>query len=154
MKLIDEKYQAVEKYTTDQLFWIYDFKQHDFFLKTCLLWHNIKSDAYIIEIGKGVLSIPFNYFMMIGDYDGGLDFISPDEIVGREFEAFTFSKDFSEASWELTKLKIIGYEENQNFVLPFIKYPFPVSINDTKAILVSNNDLYNKIKETSFGDIL
>lgn len=154
MKLIDEKYQSVTKYTTEQLFWIYDFKQHDFFLKNCLLWHNIRSDAYIIEIGRGILTIPFNYFMMIGDYDGGLDFISPEEVVGREFQAFTFSMNFSESSWDLTRLKIVGYEEDQNFVLPFIKYPFPVSIGNNSAVLVSNSDLYNKLKETSFNDIL
>jgi hypothetical protein len=160
MKLINEKYKSIinEDYVDKNeipMFWVYDPDKADFFIKTCLLWQNIKTDTYKIKIGKDVISIPYNYHIIIGDYDGGLDCISPEEIVGRKFQAFTFSNDIDENSWILDDLRIVGVEQDIDFLVPFVKGIFPILLSDKRAILVSSiGDCYNKIKNISVADLI
>ena len=157
MKLIDENYNEITTMSDTRvanLFWHYDIEHKDFFIRTCPVWYNITSDAYKVKIGKDIISIPYNYYILIGDFDGGLDCISPDEIIGREFQAFTFANNLEDESWILEDIKIVGYEEDVVFVTPFVKGFFPILTSDKRAILVSSTDMYMKIKDMTFSDIL
>ena len=135
-------------------FWYFDIESKDFFLKTTLDWFDLKTDAYVIEVSGKRISIPTNYYMIIGDYDGGLDSIAPFEIIGRQFDLFIYNTTLEANSWSFEPLKIVGYEKNVNFTLPNIKHLISISISDTKAIFVSEKDMYNKIKTLSFTDII
>lgn len=157
MYLLDENHNSIknlDSYIENQYFWIYNFKDTDFYLKNCTLWQNLKSDAYTLQIGKESITLPFNYYIMIGDYDIGLDFITPEEIVGREFDAFVFSNTFDPQSWELVSMKITGYEHDMSFRVPYVKQPFPVALGERTSILVSNSDMYNKIKDLGFTNVV
>ena len=157
MKLINESYgeiESLEDNTITNLFWHYDISKKDFFIMTCKVWYNITSDVYLIKIGNHTIRVPYNYYILIGDYDGGLDCITPEEIVGRDFQAFTFSNTLEDESWTLDEIKIVGYEEDVTFVSPFIKGLYPILISDNRAIMISSTDMYQKIKDFTFSDIL
>lgn len=159
MNLINEKYEGIIKsdYSNrnkNQMFWVYNPIEEDFFLKTCLIWQNIKTDTYEVKIGDDVISLPFNYYIIIGDYDSGLDCICPEEITGRNFQAFTFSNNIDENSWILKDIKIVGVKEDIDFVIPFVKGIFPVLLSDKRAVLVASSDCYNKIKDISMADLI
>jgi len=157
MMLINDNYKKIKNLNEcreTQMFWLFDLDEKDFFLKTVQTWYSLKSDAYVLSIGKYELEIPTNYYLLIGDYDAGLDCIPPDEIVGRDFQAFVFSNDFEQDSWELMDIKRKGYKHDREFELPFTKKPFPVMIDDNKAVLISSTDMYSKIKNLGFSDFI
>jgi hypothetical protein len=167
MILINERYKGIRKFNTDehraQLFWSYDFikdgdpkdsKNLDFFLRQCLLWQNITSDAYKIRIGDASVWLPFNYHLLLGDFDSGLDCISPQEILNRPFQAITFSNTLDESTIILKDIKVIGYEEERTFIVPFEKGIFPILAGNDRAVLVSSKDFYNKIKNTTLSGLL
>lgn len=158
MHLIDEYYQKIEvsdnKNNKDKMFWTFDVDANDFFLKSCLYWQSVISDAYTLSIGTGTLTLPYNYYIVIGDYDSGFDCITPEEIMGREFDVYTFSNDMSEGSNMLEPVSVIGYEEDVSFVLPFVKSIFPVMISDKRSMFIINKDSYNSFKTLSISDIL
>jgi len=156
MHLIDENYGKIEEFENNKnkLFWTFDIEQCDFFLKSCLLWQNITSDAYTLQIGNGTVTLPYNYYIVIGDYDSGFDCITPEEIMGREFDVFTFANDLHEGSHMLEPLQVTGYNEDIVFILPFVKSVFPIMISNTRAMFIINKDSYNKFKELSISEIL
>ena len=156
MHLIDESYKKIETFdnTKAKLFWTFDTEVSDFFLKSCLLWQNVTSDAYTISVGKGSVSLPYNYYIVIGDYDSGFDCITPEEIMGREFDAYTFSSEMNEGSNMLEPIHVTGYEEDVVFVLPFVKSVFPIMISEDRAMFIINKDSYNKFKDLSISEVL
>lgn len=161
MILIDEKYKGISSFRDHhaQLFWTYDFSKDDdstldFFLKSCLLWQNVVSDAYQIKVGDDTVWLPYNYFFLLGDFDSGLDCIAPKEILNRPFQAVTFSNTLEEQSMILKDIKIVGYEHDMSFVIPFEKGIFPILVGDNRVILVSAKDFYNKIKDTTLAGMI
>lgn len=156
MNLIDENYNRITLFDNnkDKLFWTFEIEPCDFFLKTCMFWQNVTSDAYTLTIGEGTVTLPYNYYIVIGDYDSGFDCVTPEEIMGRDFDVFTFSNDLAEGTHELTPLHVVGYEEDVVFILPFTKSVFPIMISDTRAMFIINKDSYNKFKELSISEVL
>ena len=159
MILLNEKYEQIKDIKESQLFWIYDvdetdIKERDFYLKSVTLWQNVISDAYELTIGDGKTWIPFNYHILIGDYDSGLDCLTPDEILGRSFQAVSFSNELDETTSGLTDMKVTGYKKDMVFSVPYIKAVYPISIGGNKVILVSPKDFYNKIKGATIGSLL
>lgn len=135
-------------------FWYFDIDKKDFFLRPAQNWFDLKSDAYTIKIWDHTIKIPTNYYLIIGDYDAGLDAITPYEVVGRQFEVFMYKTSLEADSWTFEPFKIVGYEKNYNFTLPDIKHLISVGVSDTKAIFISEKDQYNKLKNLSFSDII
>lgn len=158
MKLINQYYEAITEEQVlnekETMFWEYNINETDFFLKSSLKWYNLKTDVYVLKILEELIYVPANYYIIIGDYDKGLDTIKPLEIVGREFSVLTFSAQLKSNSWELHDLEPVGYEEDYNFVLPDVKAPFPIIVTEKKAILISEKDVYNRLKYLTFSDIL
>lgn len=156
MKLLNQNYQILEprQITENTAFWTFNLTKKDFFLKTTTKWYDFRTDAYHLEIAGNTIKVPNNYYILIGDYDVGLDTIKPEEIVGREFEAFVFNNDFEENSWTLESIKIVGYEENTSFIIPNVRFPIPIAISPRKCIIVSQKEMYNRIKYMTFPDIV
>jgi len=142
MHLLDENYERIETFDNNKakLFWTFDIDSCDFFLKSCLLWQSITSDAYVLSVGNGSVMIPYNYYIVIGDYDSGFDCITPEEIMGREFDAYTFSNDLNEGSHMLEPINVTDYVEDAVFVLPFVKSVFPTTISDKRSMFIINKD--------------
>ena len=59
-----------------------------------------------------------------------------------------------EDSWLLEEIRIKGYLENHEFMFPFFNRMIPVALSDKRAILISSNDFYSKLKRLGFGDIV
>jgi len=156
MKFIDNNYKEIylSDITNDTLYWTYNINEKDFFLKSSKDWYELKSDAYILNIGGAIINIPANFYIIIGDYDGGLDTITPVEIVGREFEAFSFSSNLEVDSWQLEPIHVVGYKESVEFIIPEFKTPIPILTSAKRAILVSEKEVWNKIKHITFSDII
>lgn len=162
MILLNEEYKGIKNITdgnTSQLFWVYDtdetdVKERDFYLNNVTLWQNVISDAYQLSIGDGTTWLPFNYHILIGDYDSGLDCLTPDEILGRHFQAISFSNELDESTSSLLDIKVCGYEKDKVFAVPYTKAVYPILISNDKVILVSPKDFYNKIKNTSIGSLI
>lgn len=155
MKLIDEHYEAVEeregKEVTDFYHWEFVIKESDFFLLRKPIWHLIKSPSYTIKIGSyGTVRVPANYYLMLGDADGSIDFIKVDEIAGRPFDTLTFKSNMDGRTWSLTEVTVIGYTEEDEHKAPETKNPFPVMVGEDHAIILASSDLYNKMKKVSF----
>jgi hypothetical protein len=157
MNLIDENSKVVDKNdkgNSENLFWVYDLNETDFFLKKTDKWINLSTDSYVINIKGNEIEIPVNYYIIIGDYDGGLDTIRLSEIVGRPFDAFVLDTSLKKGSWSLENISIVGYKQNSNFIIPSIRALYLISISDKKCIIISEKEIYNKLKHLSFSDFL
>lgn len=155
MWLINENYKKVDDTLSNEhkYFWIYDCEQRDFFLQTSIMWFSLKTDCYILSVGGKEVIVPFNFPIMIGDYDAGLDTIKAEEIVGRPFDVVVLDNTLDHTSLELLPVEVIGYKQSVDFLLPQSKHPFPVLISDSRAILIGQQDYYQKIKNAFVGEI-
>lgn len=164
MYILDQDYKPIEnideKAKIDYHFWVFDRREikgeyvDDFYLKCCNFWFTMKADAYRLQVGKDEVVLPANYFMLIADISGGLDAIKPDEIVGRDFDVLMFNRTLDEGSWTLEPVKVIGFEEDYSYVYPEINSPFPVLVGENSAIMISQSDMYKKVKDLAFADII
>lgn len=156
MKLLDHNYEPFENEKGDinKMFWLYDTKQLDFMLRDCNVWFNVKSDCYIININGQNIYVPESYNIVIGDVDVGVDTISPTEIVGRDFDALTFTNKLDAGSWSLDPIKVVGFEENVDIIFPYTKLPVPVFTSEDRVMLISSDDCYSKIKDLEFSDFI
>lgn len=154
MRFINEHNKPIEDIKAANHFWIYNIVDHDFYLNTPMFYHELRTDAYVLEISKNKIIVPSTYFIVIADFDGRLDNISSDEIVGREFQAFVFNTLLDYDSWRLEDIKVVDFIPEHEFVLPNISTPFPVAISDTHAIMLSEKDVYTRLKNMTFSDII
>lgn len=157
MNLINENYKPLidtDENIVNNHFWYYSNEEKDFFLTEVMVWQNVSGGAYIAEIGNREIIIPENYHVIIGDIDSGLDAIKMAEVIGRTFEVMTFNIDMEENSWLLEEMTIKGYVEEHEFMFPFLNKMIPVCLGNKRAILVSSNDFYSKLKRMSFGDVV
>lgn len=156
MKFIDENYKPIVslKDHSSRLVWIFDSDKSDFYLKQYVAIYHLSTPTYHIKIAGVEVHIPANYNILVGDYDVGLDTISPNEIIGRGFDALTFSPKLISQSTSLSKIEIVGYTEEEHFLIPFTKNPTPIFISDRLSILVGSQEYYNKIKDLTFDEIL
>lgn len=154
MKFINEYNKPIDDIMKSNHYWTYNIEDKDFYLNTPVFYNDLNTDAYVIEIGNNKVTIPSNFFVVIADFDGRLDNITPDEIIGREFQAFIFNTLLDYDSWRLEDMNVIDYIEDYEFVLPNISTPFPVAISDEHAIMLSERDIYSKLKKMTFSDIL
>lgn len=156
MKLLDVNYEPFENIDGDinQMFWVYDTNLKDFMLRDCNVWFNVKSDVYILDIEGNKIAVPETYSIIIGDVEVGIDVITPAEIVGREFDVMTINSNLEAGSWSLSHMKVVGFESNADIIFPYTKLPVPVVISDSKVIMVSSDDCYNKIKKLDFADFV
>lgn len=161
MKLIDKDFKAIKlrkgQSINDLHYWEYRMypekqkEQRGFYLTFSPTWNIITSNAYILQVGKEKIQVPASHYVMIGDLDGGLDFIKLDEVLGRPFEAFTLSSDFESDSWMLKDIKVCGYRKDCRIPYPDTKGIVPVLCGN-RALLVSTVDMYNKLGGYSFSD--
>ena len=152
---IDENYNKIDNLNDvlqlDQInFWTFNVDKKDFFLLNSNNWLNIRSESYKISISGNESYIPADYFVIIGDYDKGLDLISPKELVGREFEAVCFDSILGRV--KLSNFNITGYNESVRFSFPvFGNNLLPVKIGN-KIILLSNKNIYTRLKKLTLSD--
>lgn len=159
MHLIDEDFKPIvspknNKGYSEFLFWEYNATKRRFGLTKQDTWFMIHSDAYRISVGKYMIDLPVNHYLLIGDFDAGLDFIKMDEVIGRDFQVLTFNADLEPDSWQLVDLKILGIKTDFRTAYPQTKKPVAIHLGDNKAIMVSSVDAYSKMSELSFGDIV
>lgn len=158
MLLLDENYEGFNSIEegediTKKHFWLYDLSKHDFFLTTSLIWYNLKSEAYELTIGRHKVMVPANYYILIGDYDVGFDVISPEEVVGRTFQAFTMNSKLSYTTSNFQDFDITGYTEDEKFIFPLTNALVPVKVGSS-IILLSSKNVYTKIKNLCFSDFM
>lgn len=157
MNLINEKMNALyinkDEGCASNHIWYYSTEHKDFFLSDIFTWSSIKSNGYVIEVDGKQSVVPEHFFVALGDYDIGLDSMQFAEIMGREFEVFTFNRQLDEDSWLLKPMRIVGYEEDYLFYYPYFDHMFPIVVGQL-AILVSSKDMYNRVKRLSFGDFV
>lgn len=160
MYLLNERYEpitAIDQNTLnvgEHYYWEYDFNMSDFYLTTSLAWYNLKQPTYQLKIGNALLELPEDFFFLIGDVGVGLDSLKPEEMVGRGFDAFVFDRKIKTNSWSLQEVNVIGYKEESELVFPRTKNPVVVGVGDRYAMLVSEINMYTKIKNKGFNDIV
>lgn len=162
MKLVGENYNTIDttKALTKELnvtglhYWEYNFKMQDFHLVRRTKWNVIKGPTYILKIGNHHLEVPATHFIMLGDFDGGIDYIRVNEITNREFEVFSFSSKLEPDSWVLADMRVVGYKEESKIVFPETTNGVVVQIGGGMAVILSTIDLYNKSQGLSFSDFV
>jgi len=125
-----------------------------FMLSYCEKWSMIFSPAYVLGIGKHQLILPVNFYLLIADLDAGIDWIRADEVIGRDFEVFTFASDLESDSWVLRDLKVLDRIDEVGIAYPHTKRPVVVNLGNNIACMVSIVDNYSKMNKLSFGDII
>ncbi len=157
MNLIGEDYKPLyinkADGVTSKHVWYYSTEFKDFFLSDIFLWSTIRANGYILEIEGAKTILPEHYYIAVGDYDVGFDSIQLAEVVGRDFEAFTVSRDIEADSFLLKPMRIVGYEEDYEFYYPLFDHMFPVAIGEL-AIVISQKDMYNRLKRLGFSDFV
>ena len=155
MNLINEKYEKIENMGSKYYFY-YDFKEQDFFISKEIAWYELCTDVYTLKIGNNTVDVPFNYNIVIGDFDGGLDIIKPTEILGRDFEAFVFNRTLEEGSWRLEEMKVVGMKEDVKLIYPINTKggAYPICLGENKSIIISHVDVYTHLKRMDFSDII
>lgn len=156
MNLLDENHNSIPNSdeAIDYYFWEYDVKEKDFFLKYKPTWQNIKTMGFGIAVDHGTTFIPSNFYVLIASVDGGLDWIKIDETVNRPFEALVLTTDFQKETWQILPINIIDIEPTYNFVFPYTRNAIPIDMGHGKSIMVSQIDLYSKMSQYSFTDIV
>lgn len=155
MNLINENYDPIPN-SDDAInhhFWEYDVKDKDFYLKYKPSWQSIRTMGFEIMVDKGSTFIPSNFFVMIADVTGGLDWIKVDEIVTRPFEALVLTSDFQQDTWQILPINVVNVE-TMEFAFPYSKNAIPIDIGYNKAIMTSQIDLYSKMSSYGFTDIV
>ena len=124
----------------------------DFFLSNTTKWINMKSEAFKISINGRECFIPADYFIIIGDFDLGIDLVSPKELVGREFEAISYDNVLN--GFKLSEFSICGYDEEVRFSFPVIgNHILPVRVGKN-IILLANKNIYTRLKKLSLSDFM
>lgn len=157
--LINENYEPL--YNTEdnieEYFWLYDFQQQDYFLTKRSSWYSQKTNVFKLLIdNRHIVKIPETFYILIAEVEQSrIDWIQVDEIISREFEVFTIPATLDTNTWQILSFHIIGHEEDYHYYYPYIKNPVtPIHIGNNKAILVSNKNLYYKMKKFSFTEII
>ena len=140
------------KEATMQPIHVFDLEKKEYFPYLASSWSKLKTTLYTIDIDGHTIHIPRDYHILIGDLDGGIDVIKPDELIGREFDALVFHKHFVPDFWQLLPMRVVDIQEG-TIELPNVKKsPFPVVLSDKTALLVSESDIYSDIRTFSFSD--
>jgi len=128
---------------------IFEFRFHneieksDYFLVHKINWQILTAGIYKFQIGDCVHSIPSGHFVMIGDENGDMDWITVDEMVGREIECVRFGAELGH--WDVKPAVLLDYFEGQ-YYWPTTAHAVPI-INNNRVIMVSERDHYHKIKD-------
>jgi len=152
LNFINEYYGNVKK--GGDCFWIFDIQKDDFFLKSKQANKKLTASSYQITIEDSSIWIPYNFFIMIGDYDKGLDCVIPDEIMGRKFNAIVLSNTLDESTYQIKEMKVTDYRHTMIYDMPFVNTVFPVMLSDSSVIMISQNDMYNKLKNMTIGKLI
>lgn len=147
-RLTDEQIVAMK-----EPFFIYKLSERDFITRPPFGIECIVTDVMVLDIGGMVVRLPENMHLLIGDFDGGLDVIRLDELIGRDFDAVVVNADFAEDSMQLMPIRVIGVERHE-VRTPMVHSPYPVALGDNKAILVSTTDIYSDVSKLAFSDIV
>jgi len=157
MYLIDKNFDKIE-FEKDLFvdFWNFDFSQEAFMLEKSVSHWEMDTDTCDIQVGNHIVTLPVNFFIVIGDYETGLDCIKPEEIVGREFDVLTIGSKMERESWELEPMKVVGFTHQDKVLIPHHKKKcmYPVYLSDKKFILVAVKDIFHSIKTYGFNDII
>lgn len=153
MKLLDVEYKHIVEPESDTHFWYYCPERADFFVTESNFWQEMTCNAYVLDFDGHHVYIPEQYYILIGDYDSGLDTIKAMEIAGRDFDVFCFDNKLNEHRWPMERIKVVGYEEDVSFEIPMINKPFPILVDNNRSIIVSRTDLYSDMKNKGFGDL-
>lgn len=156
MQLIGETYQPIPNSPdcVNHHHWEYHVESKDFFLEWKPSWQCIKGPSFVFQIGKNRVRVPASYYIMIGDVYGEIDWIKVDETVGRQFEAFIMMGDLESDTWQIESMTVVDFLDDDENMYPHTKNPVPVALGDDKTVLVSPVDLYNRMSQYIFNDII
>ena len=156
MNLINEHYEPLvitsDAGLASRHIFYYSTEQKDFFCSSMFVWSAIRNSGYIVEIEGKTAIVPEHFFVVVGDYEVGLDSIQFAEIMGREFDVYTMNKAMDGDSALLRPMKIVGYVKSHVFYYPLFDYMFPIAVGDL-AIVVSTKDMYNRLKRMTVYDL-
>lgn len=137
------------------VYWTYNIPEKDFMMSRSKNWQNLMSEGYRVSIGNNVISMPYNYHILIADEDGSVDIISPAEILGRHYTALTLDTIFDKNSFRLKPIEVVGYFDVENFIWPKLTSDFlTVKISRDRVILVADRNIYNRVKKMNVNDFL
>ena len=155
MELINENFEPIpnNEDAVDNYYFEYNVKEKDFFLKYSPSWQKLTTTGFELYIDGGETIVPSGTFILIASLEGDLDLIKVDEIVSRPFEALVITNDFEHDTWQIMPITVTNVKL-MDFYMPFSKNALPIDIKTNRAILTSQIDLYTKMSNYSFTDIV
>lgn len=123
-------------------FYEFSLEKDDYFLQRKVLWDSVVTNFYEFCFGDGTtISIPSNYYVLIADVYGEVDWICVDELINRPIEVLILNDSLS--SWTLEVLEVTGMTKPKPFYWSATKNAVPVTnSNGKKVIILSTYDQY------------
>lgn len=140
-----EQHSALEKDTMNKSFFHFDMVAEDYFLRRTPMWDEVRTEAYLLQFENSQIWVPSNYYIMVADVYGQVDWICIDEAIGRPMDILILSEDFR--SWKLKQLSVIDHDERSNFLWPSTKAAVPVCGHKNEIILLSTYDQHKHTKD-------
>jgi hypothetical protein len=151
MKLLGIDDEIVDTSKTENLgkrVFEFSIQKEDYFANMHLQWDRIEGEIYRLDVGGRSFAIGSGMYVFIGcDYGSG-DWVTIDEVIGRDIKLFTVSPDLGKWGFDRQILQevVMG-----SFFYPSTKNPVPVlSACGTRFIMTSNSDQYRNIKNHDF----
>jgi hypothetical protein len=154
MNFIDEDMNPVSSKTAgcvDTQIFEFSIEDEDYMLRYQYTWDVIEGDFFNVRIGELSFDIPAGTYILCSCPDGNIDWIMIDELIGRDIQVLTISKNLR--TWTLNDIALRDYRKDGKCYFPMSKdkAPIPVTSNDCGGIiLVSSIDQHNKMKDKTF----
>jgi hypothetical protein len=126
----------------------FSLQKEDYFANLYLQWDKIEGDIYRLNVGGRSFSVGSGMYIFIGcDYGSG-DWVTIDEIIGRDIKLFTVSPCLDKWGFDKQTLQDVYVG---SYFFPNTKNPVPiVSACGTRFVMVANSDHYRTIKDQDF----
>lgn len=135
-------------------FFEYNLSESDYYLYRKLQWDIVTTTMYQFKMSDGVtIGIPSNYYVMVGDVYGEVDWVLVDEIIGRDIELLIIKKGFN--GWTLDNIEPVGMTEKYKFYWPLTKNPVPIMTDSgDRSVIVSTYDQYKMTRDKSVDEFV
>lgn len=128
----------------------FSFEKDDYYLNYRMAWKQVSGILYHFRIGNDELVIPSNFFVMIADVFGELDWIQSDELVSREADILLL--DEQQHNWTLRPAEFV--RESEGIIYwPTSKNLIPM-LTGKNVVVFSEKDVYTKMVDMTISNMI
>lgn len=139
MKLLGLEDKIVDCFnleSTNSPVFTYSLEHSDYLCAQFLMWDRFDGDVYRFVLNdKFAFDIGAGLYIFAGCQSGAVDWLTVDEMLGRDINVFTMHPDVSK--WDLLKQRLVDVKTSA-WYLPQTKHPFPIVSNCGSRIIMAS----------------